>query len=402
MNTSEFLTEQRRKESQTLKTFLVCSLVGSLGLHAGAMTTRVEYFGAASHGNDEPENELIVEAAPLEEPPPKLAIAEPPPEPEIQDIALTSDIAPPPLPPLAPDALLPPGEDAPSNKPPTPTANPVPVMTGNTPTTTETVQTSGGGPITSLNGLGRGFGFGKLPTGFNPFGQSGGSPQGKPGGVPGGIPGGVPGGRGTQPVRTTPTGTPQLACLECPKPKFRGTEGQPKVTYDIAPDGRVTNVRLRKSSGNPEIDRETLETMQKWRFKPETVPEGGRRNVKVRVTFEEDGSRFQRENERRRRQETEQRQAAEQEQRRRAAEVPIPVAAPTTATSAPSPQKPAAETSLPVEAAPAASPVEAPTPVKAPTPVEAPPPSPVEAPVEAPPPVPVEPPAPANPPAAVP
>lgn len=114
----------------------------------------------------------------------------------------------------------------------------------------------------------------------------------------------------TPPVKKLPS---KPECISCPKPQFRGKEGTPKVTYDITADGKVTNIRLRQSSGDPETDRETLEAMSKWQFNPKTVPEGGKANVRVRVTFEESGSQFQRQNEERRR---EQERLAEQERQR--------------------------------------------------------------------------------------
>jgi TonB family protein len=112
----------------------------------------------------------------------------------------------------------------------------------------------------------------------------------------------------TPPVETK---VRQLECRSCPKPQYQGKEGTPRVIYDIGADGRVSNVRLRQSSGDEQTDRETIEAMSKWQFNPQTIPEGGRANLKVRVTFEEAGSQFQRENDDRRRRENE--QLAEQE-----------------------------------------------------------------------------------------
>jgi len=90
---------------------------------------------------------------------------------------------------------------------------------------------------------------------------------------------------------------------------------------------------LRQSSGDEQTDRETIEAMSKWQFNPQTIPEGGRTNVRVRVTFEEQGSQFQRQNEERRReveqlaaqeaqeaQEAEQKRLAEQDISRKVSE----------------------------------------------------------------------------------
>ncbi len=89
-------------------------------------------------------------------------------------------------------------------------------------------------------------------------------------------------------------------CIRCPLPQYRGSEGSPRVVYDITPEGRVVNVRLRESSGDPQSDREVLETLLRWRFDPKTVV-GGRQNIRVRITFEHQGSTFQRQNQERRR-----------------------------------------------------------------------------------------------------
>jgi TonB family protein len=392
MNILETITQQRQKELRTLKIFIACSLVGSMLLHAGAAITNVSAFWQPPPALDDQETEIIVEEVPTEETPveelpipePEQAVIEPPPE--VQDVALAP-------PPLAPDSQAPTplGEDAPSNQPPAPNADPVKAMTGETADKDSGAVQAGGGPITSKDGKGDGFGFGKLPTGFNPFGTSAGSPSGTPGGVVGGTPGGTgttTATRGTPPAVPPPAGTPKLICLECPKPKFRGSEGQPRVTYDIAPDGRVINVRLRQSSGNPDTDRETLETLQKWRFKPESVPEGGRSNVKVRVTFEEDGSTFQRQNEQRRRQDTERRQIAE-EQQREVAPVSRPPAsaateAPVTKPAPPAPEVPVAKPAYEPPPAPAYEPPPAPAYEPPPAPAYEPPPAPAYEPPPAP------------------
>ena len=107
-----------------------------------------------------------------------------------------------------------------------------------------------------------------------------------------------------------PPSTNPLRCLKCPQPEYQGTEASPRVELRIRPDGSV-DVQLRESSGNAELDRRTLEVMSQWQFDPETVPEGGVRQ-RVRVTYEAQGSRFQRENQRRRQAEAQQRQAQQQ------------------------------------------------------------------------------------------
>ncbi|EKQ67012.1 TonB family protein [Leptolyngbyaceae cyanobacterium JSC-12] len=390
MNSLKLVTQQRQKEQKVLKVFLVGSLLGSLVVHAGAMTLQVgKLWNPLPQEKETDEIEITVTNDMVEEPVKEDVLPDVP-----QEVALDPDIAPPPIP-LAPETQAPitPGEDAPSKEPLSPTKEPVASLTNSTGDTPAT--NTGTGPITSPDGEGSGFGFARLPTGFNSLGKPDGDPQGKPSGVPDGKPGGIPDSEGkttatrSAPVPVPTTGKPKLVCLECPKPKFRGTEGQPRVTYDVAPDGRVINVRLRKSSGNPEVDRETLETLQRWRFKPETVPQGGQQDIKVRVTFEEEGSKFQRQNEQRRRQEAERRRIAEQEQERREAARQLnsaPAAIRETPAARPTPaEKPAPATENPASiAAPPPAPIYEPPPAPVyqppPAPVYEPPPAPVEAP----------------------
>ncbi|MFN8746400.1 MAG: TonB family protein [Pseudanabaena sp.] len=235
---------------------------------------------------------------------------------------------------------------------------------------------TGGGSVIAKDGLGSGFGIAKTPTGFILGGKINGNPNGSKNGILGGLVNGSPNGKDTQtnavlptiPSQPTNKPVPKLECLSCPKPQYRGKEGTPRVTYDIAPDGRVINVRLRQSSGDPQTDRETIEAMSKWQFNPQTIPEGGRTNVKVRVTFEEDGSKFQRENEERRRREAaqleaqraEQRRLAEEESHQREAELAKPTTVTAPVNPAPVSPTPVPNPTLPVE--PAAATVVEPTP----------------------------------------
>ena len=179
------------------------------------------------------------------------------------------------------------------------------------------------GKVIQENARGWGFGLDRQPSGFDsgdPNGDPTGDPKGSVDGVKTNspIPSNSPSKLGA--IEPPPPAKPKLECISCPKPQFRGKEGTPRVTYDITPDGRVTNVRLRQSSGDPETDRATLEAMGKWQFNPKTVPEGGRANVRVRVTFEESGSQFQRQNDERRREQERQRLAEQEAERQRIAE----------------------------------------------------------------------------------
>lgn len=391
MDSLELISQQRQKEIRILKFFLASSLVSSLVFHAGAMTLRVGNFEHTIPAVEpEAEIEVTITDENLEEPTQEnLAIAEPPPEPETpQAIAFAPDVPPPPIP-LAPisQAPLTPGEDAPS-KESSPTRDAVPPLTnaaGDTPTTG-----SASGSINRSDGKGSGFGNAAQPTGFAPGGKPDGSPDGRLGGTSDGKLGGQPGQtavRPTPPPPPAPVRSQEPICVSCPKPKFQGQEGSPRVDLEIRPDGSV-EVRLRKTSGNPEVDRATLETMSKWRFDPKSVPREGVRK-RVRVTYEEEGSTFQRQNEQRRQQEAKHRQIVEQERQQR--EVMQPSKPPASAILDPPPAKP-----VPVDPPPEAKPAPIAAPPPAPEslspPVYEPPPAPVYAPP--PPPAPEPPPEP--------
>jgi TonB family protein len=359
--TPALVTAQRTKEGKAIRTFLLWSLLGSAAFHAIAMAAAPTAFWNSLPEATEETIEVVAEPeTPIEpEKPVEQKVETTPPE-------AASEVSFAPPPPLAPDTQAPQakGEDAPSNQPPSRSpevVNPITSKTGE-----DSGLRVGGGPIFSPFGTGFGFGNASRPTGFNPLGQPDGNPKGTPGGTPGGVPGGTAT-RTTAPPVPTPKPN-QPACISCPKPKYRGSEGSPRVDLTVRPDGSV-EVRLRKSSGNPETDRETLETMSKWRFDPKTIPEGGIKK-RVRVEYEEEGSTRQRQNEERRRQEAERQQIAEQERQRREAQERQR-------------QQPQQAIETPAKPAPTPAPAEAPAPAEKP----AAPPDPVPAPaVEAPPP----------------
>lgn len=63
-----------------------------------------------------------------------------------------------------------------------------------------------------------------------------------------------------------------VQCLSCPKPRYpkralrKGIEGEPRILITINSEGRVQNVQLERSSGNPEIDRAALNAGRRSRF----------------------------------------------------------------------------------------------------------------------------------------
>ena len=64
-----------------------------------------------------------------------------------------------------------------------------------------------------------------------------------------------------------------VQCLSCPKPRYpkralrKGIEGEPRVLITINSNGRVEQVQLDRSSGNPDIDRAAVEAGRRSRFK---------------------------------------------------------------------------------------------------------------------------------------
>lgn len=50
-----------------------------------------------------------------------------------------------------------------------------------------------------------------------------------------------------------------------------GEQGEVRLDVYVDVDGRVTEVRLRQSSGSTLLDRTAIDTVRKWRFKPATV-----------------------------------------------------------------------------------------------------------------------------------
>ena len=130
-------------------------------------------------------------------------------------------------------------------------------------------------------------------------------------------------------------------CIEnCGLDKYLGSEGSLRIRQEIDKDGKVNPV-LVTSSGDQELDRKALEAMKNRRY--ETSESDTTSNI--RVTSQQEGSDFQREqDERRQRRQSEQdaiaRQRAIQEQEARKSE---PVVEPAIEPVAPTPTKPAPE-----------------------------------------------------------
>jgi TonB family protein len=115
-----------------------------------------------------------------------------------------------------------------------------------------------------------------------------------------------------------------VVCRNCPKPNYPrsarkdGIEGQPKVSFDVDANGKPTNIRIRNSSGNAELDQAAIEAVQKWQLDPNSSSNA--QGVSATINFELEGSQRQRQ---RREQEREQRRRRQEQKERE------PVATPT-------------------------------------------------------------------------
>jgi TonB family protein len=94
------------------------------------------------------------------------------------------------------------------------------------------------------------------------------------------------------------------ACRECnakypEAARRRGVEGRVEVAVDTDAQGNVTNVRVARSSGNRDLDEETVRQARDWKLKP---AEGGRQGVSIATEFAIQGSRRSRQVQERKRQ----------------------------------------------------------------------------------------------------
>lgn len=275
--------DHSKTENRTLASLLFTGFIGSACVHAAVMIAPVPTLWKPSTNELDDTLEIVIDTS--QSPEEKVVaqeILESPqdiPEP-VNNLETSQPVE------VAPVAIAP--ENTVSLKEGKDAAAPDDLKPLLTPATSDTKMQSGGGSVIAKDGIGSGLGNAKIPTGFVLGGKINGNPNGSKNEVISGIINVKPNGTATQnavlptlPNPATPSPNnplPKLECLSCPKPKYRGKEGTPRVTYDITPDGRVTNIRLRQSSGDPQTDRETLEAMSKWQFNPQTVPDGGRSN----------------------------------------------------------------------------------------------------------------------------
>jgi TonB family protein len=88
-------------------------------------------------------------------------------------------------------------------------------------------------------------------------------------------------------------GNGRAACRECrarypEAARKRGIEGKVEVSVDTDEQGNVTNVRIARSSGNRDLDEETIRQAREWKLKPAS---GGRQGVSIGTEYAIEGSR---------------------------------------------------------------------------------------------------------------
>ncbi|MBG1243992.1 TonB family protein [Nostoc sp. NZL] len=355
MSFSGITVEQRSKEVEALKSFLTYSLIGSLALHIGVLSSGISnYLTRVPTGEEEPIEVAIVDSPtaepekPLEkipEEPKKLpeviqkqSIETPPVQKPVQEFIERPKIQPVEQQPKQTTQIQPVEQPKQTTQNPQPTNTqiaPKPLV----PVTTVAPQGGGGGGGSGV-GLGSGSGIavgtssGTGTGGGTGTGTGGGIGSGTGTGIGSGIGSGSGNGTGNEvgnrpPVATAPTaptppkinssgnGNGRAACRECnakypEAARRRGVEGRVEVAVDTDAQGNVTNVRIARSSGNRDLDEETMRQARDWKLKP---ADGGRQGVSIATEFAIQGSRRYRQAQERKRQ----RQAEERTQQTRAA-----------------------------------------------------------------------------------
>ncbi|MEH2338257.1 TonB family protein [Nostoc sp.] len=355
MSFSGITVEQRSKEVEALKSFLTYSLIGSLALHIGVLSSGIgNYLTRVPTNEDDPIEVAIIDTpTPEPEKPLEKIPEEPKKEPEIvqkqlreippvqkpvQELIERPQIQPVQQQPRQTTQIQPVQQQpkqttqnpqptnreiAPKPEAPVKTVAPVsgggggggggsPVLTDNSGSSGSGVALSTGSGSGSGSGIGSGSGSG--------IGSGIGSGRGS--GIGSGIGNGV-GNRptvATAPIVPTPpkinssgNGNGSAACRKCgfkyPESlKRRGIEGRTGLAFDTDDQGNVTNVRVASSSGNRELDEEQVRQAREWKFNP---AQGGRRGVRVNsAAFKEDSQQYRQYQQQRKRQAEERTQQA--------------------------------------------------------------------------------------------
>ncbi|MBE8989189.1 energy transducer TonB [Nostoc sp. LEGE 12450] len=351
MSFSGITVEQRSKEVEALKSFLTYSLIGSLALHIGVLSSGISnYLTRVPTGEDEAIEVAIVDSPAVEaEKPLEKIPEEPKKEPEVvQKQSIETPQIQKPVQELIERSTIQPVQQPQQTiqnpqpvqqQPQQTTQNPQPVNREIAPkpfvpVTTVAPQSGGGG---GGSGVGLGSGSGIAVGTSSGSGIGGGTGTGSGGGIGSGVGSGIGSGTGSgvgsgtgsgigsgtgnqtenrQPVATAPTaptppkinssgnGNGRAACRECnakypEAARRRGVEGRVEVAVDTDAQGNVTNVRVARSSGNRDLDEETVRQARDWKLKP---AEGGRQGVSIATEFAIQGSRRSRQVQERKRQ----------------------------------------------------------------------------------------------------
>ncbi|MEA5619427.1 TonB family protein [Cronbergia sp. UHCC 0137] len=110
--------------------------------------------------------------------------------------------------------------------------------------------------------------------------------------------------RKVSPQTNQDTRNGRAVCRECnarypESARRRGIEGRVEVVVDADDQGNVTNVRIARSSGDSDLDEETLKQARNWKLKP---VQGGRQGVSIGTEFALRGSHRHREAQQRKKQ----------------------------------------------------------------------------------------------------
>ncbi|MCC5619088.1 TonB family protein [Nostoc sp. CHAB 5836] len=329
MSFSGITVEQRSKEVEALKSFLTYSLIGSLALHIGVLSSGIgNYLTRVPTGEDEPIEVAIVDsptAKPekplekiLEEPKKepqvvqKQSIETPPVQKPVQEFVERPKIQSVQEQPKQTTQNLQPTNREIAPKPFIPVTTVAPgsgggggssVLTDNSSSSGSSVALSTGSGTGSGSGSGTGSGTGSGSGSGTGSGTGSGSGSGTGSGTGSGSGSGIGNEIGNRPtVATAPTppkinssgnGNGRAACRECnakypEAARRRGVEGRVEVAVDTDAQGNVINVRIARSSGNRDLDEETARQAREWKLKP---TEGGRQGVSIATEFAIKGSR---------------------------------------------------------------------------------------------------------------
>ncbi|WP_414512034.1 TonB family protein [Nostoc sp. PCC 9305] len=347
MSFSGTTVEQRSKEVEALKSFLTYSLIGSLALHIGVLSSGISNYLTRVPTQQDDAIELAIVDAPTAEP--EKPIAEIPEEikkepevvqkqpietPPVEKFEQITAVPQKPEPINTPPKAIPIKPEVAVKSAPIPRSVPeVPVKSAPIPQSAaseDSKASSAGGGGGGGSGVGLGSGSGIAVGTSSGAGLGGGTGTGTGGGIGSGIGGGIGSGTGTgtgsgigsgigsgtgsgigngvgnrptvATAPTTPTppkinssgnGNGRAACRECnakypEAARRRGVEGRVEVAVDTDAEGNVTNVRIARSSGNRDLDEETKRQARDWKLKP---AEGGRQGVSIATEFALQGSR---------------------------------------------------------------------------------------------------------------